>query len=327
MKSFILKSIVLVIIYLGAQYMYYNYTNTAILTTPLMRNVLVDADTHREAEIVSFGSSIEYMSHPKEKDRRTMTQRLQGYLPDRKIIPFSQAAFTIKLLEPFIKFYHKHIDKDQFYIIELNLDQFSLTDNKRFLDRTPERLSYGENLTSALYKPMSIFNYDYGVLTEKEFDQQEIYLDGQYIGQMDSLFNGEHLTAKELFKNRYMIQNMYTLDRSHVKIKSLMRLIDFLNKEQVENLFYITPFDYLGCEKYFDARLCQHVLNGNIKVLTDILEEHGINYINMSKDLDTKHIATTPLAPNGHLKGSGRDHVAKMISIWIKENLRGSNAN
>jgi len=321
MKTFIGKSAIVVLVYLASQYLYYQYTNTAILTTPLMRNVIVDAEEHRKAEIVSFGSSIEYMSHPKEKDRRTMTQRLKTYLPDRKVIQFSQAAFTMKVLEPFIKFYRKYVDSNQFYVIELNMDQFSITDKKRFLDRTPERLSYGENLISAMYKPLSIFNYDYGVLTEKEYKEHEIYLEGVYLGELDSLFNGQHLKAKEVFRNRYLIQYMYNLDRNNEKIKSLIRLIKFLQKEKINSLFYITPYDYKSCEKYFDTEVCHRVLNGNIKVLTDILDEYNLNYLNLSKDLSTDYIATTPMAPNGHLKGKGRDYNAKMISAWIKENL------
>jgi len=321
MKSFLLKSLVFVILYLSAQYFYHKYTHDAPATTPLYSKVIDDAYEHAKADIVSFGSSIEYMSHPKEKDRRTMTQRLEGYLPQYKIISMSQAAFTVKLLEPFIKFYKRHVPKDQFYVIELNLDQFSVTDNKRFLDRTPERLNYGENLITALYRPFSIFNYDFGVLTDKEFKAQEIYLQGELMGDFDELYNGENSTFKKLQKDRYMVQYLYDLDNSHPKIGSLNRLIKFLKKENIEALFYITPVDYMSCEMYFDASICSTILNANIKVLTDILDESEFPYLNHTLDLPTEAIATTPMMPNGHLKGEGRDHNAKQISEWIKKNL------
>lgn len=118
-----------------------------------------------------------------------------------------------------------------------------------------------------------------------------------------------------------MIKYLYQLDKSHEKIMALERLIEFVKKKQIKVLFYIVPFDYLSCEKYFDQAICSEVLGSNIKVLTDILDNSGLDYLNLTLDLPTEFIATTPLAPNGHLRSEGRKYNAKKISEWVKTNL------
>lgn len=326
MKSFLLKSVIVVIMYIPLQRLYYYYTNDADASTPLYLKVEKNKNDYAEAEMVSFGSSVEYMSHPKDKDRRTMTERLETYLPNKKIVQLSQAAFTVKILDAFIKYYHKKVNGvKQFYIIELNMDQFSVTDNSRFLDRTPERLSYGRDFRAALYKPLSIFNYDYGVLTEQEFKDQEIYLDGEYQGLYNELFNGQDLTAKQVYRNRYMIQYLYHLDEENEKIGYLRNLISFLIQEDIDCLFYITPFDHESCTKYFEVTLCNEIIDSNIKYLTDILDESGMDYLNLTKDVPTSYIATTAMAPNCHLKSEGKEYNAKKISEWVNMNLSSPN--
>jgi len=323
MKNFLLKSLVVVLLYLPAQYVYYKYTNKADVTTPLMLKVKNSAESYAKAEIISFGSSVEYMCHPKDEDRRTMTKRLESYLPERKIVGLSQAAFTVKILDAFIKFYHRKVGEvKQFYVIEMNMDQFAMTDNKRFLDRTPERLSYAENIVSAMYRPLSIFNYDYGVLTDKEYKTQEVFLDGEYQGEFDPMFNGQDQTFKEVHTNRYMIQYLYELDESHEKIGYLKSLIKFLQQNDIKCLFYITPFDVESCGKYFEQDLCDKVIDANLKVVTDVFEQNKVPYLNLAKDLPTEAIASTPLAPNGHLKSDGKEYNAKKISEWVKMNLK-----
>lgn len=321
MRSFLKKSALLVLLYIPAQYLFHKFTNDALEVTPFMKKVINGADKFAKADIVTFGSSVEYMSHPAEKDKRSMTESLERLLPQKEIIAFSQPAFTIKLLGPFIKFYNRYVNSDQLYVIELNMDQFSLTNNKRFLDRTPEMLSFAENLHSAMYKPLAIFNYDYGVLTQEEFAKQKIYLQGEYQGEYDVLYNTKPKSLSDLYRNRYMIKYLYQLDKSHEKIMALERLIEFVKKKQIKVLFYIVPFDYLSCEKYFDQAICSEVLGSNIKVLTDILDNSGLDYLNLTLDLPTEFIATTPLAPNGHLRSEGRKYNAKKISEWVKTNL------
>lgn len=319
MRIFLLKSAVICVLYLVAQYFFYHNTTTEFgITAPFFYRIASDMDNIEKMDIITLGSSIEYMSHPREKNKRTMTQNLQDYLPQYEIMAFSQPAFTIDLLSPFLKYLRKKLKKDKLYIIELNWDQYSLTDNKPFLDRTPARIIYEDNIVTTLFRPLSIFNHSFGILSTKEFEEQEVYYQGEYQGTFKELYETNDQAA--VARNRYMIQYLYELDDNTDKIKTLKKLIAYSKENDLEVLFYLTPFDYQSCDKYFEESVCNRILNKNIDFVVNLLESNDMPYINLSKSLPTEHIASTPALPNGHLKAEGRDFIAKELAKWMKTN-------
>ena len=324
MKSFLLKSTLICFTYILLQYLFYfNTVEEFEINAPFLTRIKHDIKDIKNADIFTLGSSIEYMSHPSEKNKWTMSQKLQEYLPEYKIIAFSQPAFNIDLLNPLLKYLYKKTQKDKLYIVEFNWDQFSVASNKSFIDRTSDRLIYEDNIITTLYRPLSIFNYDFGVLSNKEFREQDIFFDGSYMGKFQELYEDEDENDIESnFRNKYMIKYLYKLDHTHEKIKSFKELIIFLKKNNIKAIFYLTPFDYQSCSEYFETKKCQSIIDNNIQYVIDILEESEVSYINLVKSLPTEYTASTPISPNGHLKAEGRDFIAKELAKYI--NLKHS---
>lgn len=320
MNRFIINSSILVLLYIVSHYAYHSFTNDYAVTIPFVNRIEQKDTRYFDADIVTFGSSIEYMSHPKEKDKRSITNYLKELLPDKKIVALSQAAYTIELLSALMQYFESKSSGDQVYVIEVNLDQFSINDNKMFVDRTKERLAYEDGLLSVFYKPLSVFNYKFGVYSSEAYDNQKVYLNGVYKGTKAELDNIEVYSNKDLYSNKYMIQYLYELDNKHEKMVHLRKLIDHIKKKQLTVLFYLTPFDYQSCDIYFDKSICTQIIDENVAIVTNLFEDSEMHYIDLSRDLTSEHIASTEAIPNGHLKASGRAYVARKIANYLASN-------
>ena len=319
MKLFLLKSAVICLLYIFLQTVFYSNTKLFFgITAPFISVIENKEKTLADVEIITLGSSIEYMKHPKDVDKRTMTQRLQDYLPDFKITAFSQPGYTIDILNPLLRYISGEVHKEKLFIVEFNWDQFSVKSNKKNMDRTLDRLLYENNYSTSFFRPLSIFNYNYGVLSDQEFELQEVFFEDKYVGQLEELQNEENYDL--MLRNLYMIKYMYSLSDKDKRVKAFKDLISYSVKNKLKILIYLTPFDYKSCNEYFTDLQCKSTIDGNILFIKNILEEKNIPYVDLSKSLSVEHISTSERFPNGHLKSEGRDFIARELAKWIKTN-------
>jgi hypothetical protein len=119
---------------------------------------------------------------------------------------------------------------------------------------------------------------------------------------------------------------MFSVDKNHRKVKSLLEAIDTLQESGIKAVFYITPIDYQTGKQYLGDRFSERLAE-NVRFIKSLFSGQGYAVLDFSMSLESQCFIwgwksqETFVYPNEHLKESGRSFVAAQLSRRIEEDL------
>lgn len=307
------------------QYVYFHQASkmfSSIKPPSRMLN-LVEKELATDFDAVYIGSSINFNKSRKDRDRRDIVEMINGHLENCNVLDVSRGGNNVELYDDIIKYINKRKKEELQYVIELSIRTFSpIYDepaNARSLKQ--DEILFKDNLLSAFYHPLKVFNYDFNVLTSTEFDKSLIYDGDNYIGNL-----GDILTAKEASKNteevaakKFFLNYMGHIQEDNPKIEALNYLLQYLKSSNKESFFVIMPENVEQGEVYHPKTFLERYKR-NTNYVKNIIEKSGFRVLDLSTDLDSSYFTHALIFPNGHLDDRGRQYVGRSISKLIKCN-------
>ena len=327
MKPFLLKLAILLTLLMLLQVMVAFVYPFAIPAEVAQFEQYLDA----RVEILYFGDST--LWHP--LGSQTTAQMLQEYFGDRQVGELSHAAYNLDLYAHYIQrlvtYSNTHDYHPQLVIIPINMRSFSPEwDQRPTYQFTQEKvvLDYGVTLARFFGRPVDIFGGFESTITAAEFLATTVYSNSVAVGnvadfegalgnfQLADQENAEFIyyaepPAEGEIENTLIYYYMQPLDPAHRKLQAMLKIVDLLQAQGTDLLFYITPVDvelgdvYLG--PAFRARF-----SANIAVINALLAEKNVPLLDLSYELPPFYFSDTE-----HLQQAGKRLIAETLAAQI----------
>lgn len=271
-----------------------------------------------KTDIIYFGDSTIYTLGEGDKDERTTAGMVKDMTPCYSLGSITHAAYHMDLYLEFCRYITRQKNRPYFIIIPINMRSFSPEWDRRpqyqfEIEKIILRGGLLKQLVLAFYKPLCVFKYNFSTISRKEFLNTPVFNGSQQMGMVRDFNNKSYLTYSENnLKNSIIYFYMYTLNREHRKVKSMVEAATILTQNNITAIFYITPIDHETGEKYFPGQFLKR-LRHNTQLICSLLEAEGVEVLDLSIDLTSKYFRWVRY-PNEYLRQTGRKYVAEKIS-------------
>lgn len=282
---------------------------------PVAIQRLDDAIASR-ADVVFFGDSTVFFTHPEDADKSSIPTFLQGLTDELSVVAVYSAAFDPQLYADFAQYMRKHGAVNRFVVFPINLRLYAPqlnTYHYRYFDKERLFLKNDSVIFRWLYGPLSTFKtFNFRSVSEKDFAMAPV-LDGEKNLGPVGIFNPlREIEVDDTQRARIItFFFMYSLKPDDPAPQALKRMVKQLAAAGITAVPYFTPVDMASCREalgsQFDTRIEE-----NLAVLRGLLEELEVDYLDLSSSLGPEFFAWTHY-PNDHLKDSGRKYVAERI--------------
>ncbi|RKY20815.1 MAG: hypothetical protein DRQ55_06350 [Planctomycetota bacterium] len=184
------------------------------------------------------------------------------------------------------------------------------------------RFSLAHPWLARLWQPLAVFRVlDGNLVTEREFRQTPIVLDGQPAGVVGDYLRGdpEALDTPELVDEdlalRLSCNYLGAIDPQHERVAALRELVALCREHDIEPLFYVTPVDVEAGEGLLPGRFRRQVA-ANAALLTKIVREAGGAALDLSLSTPAERFSWQRI-PNEHMGQDGRAAVARAVATLL----------
>lgn len=269
-------------------------------------------------DIIYFGESTVYSVGLGDKDKRTTSEMLEEMTPCYSSGSILNAAYQMDIYLEFCRYITRQKQHPSFIIIPINMRSFSPDWDRRQqyqfeIEKIILRGGLLKQLLLAFYKPLRVFKYNFTTISREEFLNTPVFNGSRQVGTVRGFKNKSYRKFSENnLKNSILFFYMFSLNRQHRKLKSMVEIAKILTQNNIKIIFYITPIDYETGEKYFPGQFLKR-LTHNTQLIRSVLDAEGVEVLDISADLTSKYF-TWDLYPNEYLKQKGRKYVARRIS-------------
>lgn len=316
MKKFFIKSTIFLLIIILFQILF------LIIRIHSFRPLIILEKAQKEkADIIYFGDSAISNYDNKDLDKRSITQMLQGMLPNRSIASIDSAAYKADIFLDLSKYMLKQKYYPKTVIIPINIRSFSLS-----WDKNPgwqfenEKAILKNKLLFMFFKTIEVFNKNNKLdeIAQSEFENTEVFNGEKAVGKVKDFEKHEFRHySEENMKNSILYYYMFPLKKEHRGIKSLEEIAKILLENNIKPVFYITPIDYETGERYFPGEFSERLKN-NVDMIKFVFEENNFEVLDFSMDLKNYFFAWEKY-PNEHLNERGRKYIAEKIAGIIRD--------
>lgn len=282
-------------------------------------------------DILYFGDSTVW--HP--LGSQTTAQMLQEYFPDRTVAELSHAAYNLDLYEHYVQrlvTYSKvHDYAPALVIIPINMRSFSPEwDLRPSYQFTQEKvaLDYGVTLVRLFGRPVNIFGGFEPSITTDEFLATTIYSNTVVAGTVadfEAALGNFELAEQENaqfiyyaeppaegeIENTLIYYYMQPLSPEHRKLQALLTIVDQLQEQEIQLLFYITPVDVELGDVYLGATFRER-FSANVAVVQQLLAERNVPVLDLAYALPAFYFSDTE-----HLQQDGKRQIAEALAQQI----------
>ena len=266
-----------------------------------------------EKSIILFGSSVNEHYAIDDKDKRSISELLDAFLPGHNVVGISHGAYQSDIYLEFVK-YIARSGKKPIIIVPINLRYFSPE-----WDLRPEyQFNKEKNLLNGY--PF-IVNLKSREINESEFNNSPIYNGNEYVGKvLDFRYipNKAKDRISEMSKG-FVFHYMQPLKANHQKLKSLFKICEIGNENDLKIIMYITPIDYTYAEKLGIKKFRQQQ-HDNIYIIKSTLTSCETVLIDLSMTLNSSYFDHGN-RPGEHLNIRGRLRVARALKTAINKTI------
>jgi hypothetical protein len=315
MKVFLKKLLAFVIIVMGLQ---------LIIGHKIPAEVeVLDKAISEKTDVIFFCDSTNFAYSKQDNDKRTISQMLQGMIPERKILTIDHGAFGMDMYLAFCKYICRANNRPNVVIIPVNMRSFSPGwDQRPDWQFEQERFFLEHPLIRSFYKPLAVFKViSTNEISVEQYNKTSVYCGDKVIGtvrEFDFRSDDPNSITDEKIRKKFIFNYMYPLTPDHRKLQSMMQVVNVLNSIDVKVVFYITPLDIEEGRKYLSDVFNDRV-RANVELVKALLREQNIEPLDLSQNLPSEHFSWT-VYPNEHLDQAGRLYVANHLAEALRNN-------
>lgn len=271
-------------------------------------------------EVLYIGDCINYSVSKYDKNRKPMTWMLEQMRPGLKMGAIAHGAYHTGIFASFCRYIVGSKHRPRVVIIPINLRSFSpqwdMMPHYQFeIETMILEGGIRKRLLVAFYKPLRAFGYNFFKVSREEYQATPVYFGRKVAGTVGDFNKREGaMYSEENIRRKVLFFYMFALTREHRKLKSLEEIVDLLVKKGVRPVFYITPIDYQGMERYYPGVFSQQ-LRENVEVIKEVLRGRDIEVLDLSMALGSDcFIWSEKGYPNEQLNEKGRRFIAEKLS-------------
>lgn len=263
-------------------------------------------------DVLILGDSTNWFFADDDKDKRSISGMLKEIIPQYSTRSIAHAAYHMDVYAAFCQYIagqkRRQIRIPEIIIIPINMRSFSPEwDMRPDYQFVKEKIILQGGPMLFFYRPLRVLKYKFDRISYQEYLDIPVYDNSQKIGTI------MHIRGT---KNQFILKYMYSLDDGHRKVKSMLRIVQLLAKNNIKVLFYLTPIDYQEGERCLPGRFKER-MSHNIFFLKSLLSKE--NLIDLSLDLTSDYFAwKNKGSVNEHMNQAGRRYVAKKLAEKIK---------
>ncbi|MFH1379849.1 MAG: hypothetical protein ABII23_06185 [bacterium] len=279
----------------------------------------------RANDIVYMGDSVLLCHNSKDKNKAYIPDMLRNVLKNRKITSIIGIAYQLDVYYAICRYIVSHQYPIKTIIIPINLRAFSTSWAQR-----PEYqfvkykaiFKYDNFLFRIFFKPLRVFRaINLTPISQEEYLKLPVYYGNKIAGTVREYSDEKKFEAvtEENMKQKIIFHYMFSLDKKHPQLKSMMRLAKLLKKKNMRMVFYITPVDWQTCSRYIGNDFQMRVKK-NIDVISDLLYEQNLSLLDLSFGLPSEAFDWEQnVYPNEHLSERGRMYIAEKLAVQLSE--------
>lgn len=273
----------------------------------------LDGCIRSDVDIVMFGDSVLTHVPDKDTDRRAISDILADLQPDLRVAAVHHPAFHLGVYDAMVRYILRDGDPQlRFVVVPINMRSFSTSWHMEPRYQFEDLLWYlryegwGYRLA---YRPLHVFKALAPSLSEPEFQDLPIYIDGKFDARVADYVDDE--SSRTGFRLHYMEQ----LNPDHPKLRALASLARVARDAGLEVVFYVTPLNLRYGETIEGTNL-QTTVEANIRAVQSALSPFGQQALDLSAGIPPSFFVSNRTAGE-HLNEKGRRFVAREISAEI----------
>lgn len=269
-------------------------------------------------DVAFIASSINFTTAKTDTDKRDIAEMLDDNL-DCHVLDVSRGGNNVDLYDEITHSILNEVDSRPVFVYEISVRTFGQVYNEPSNARSlkDDEYIFKDNFMTSIYHALNVFRYDFGLLSEKEFDKLSVHRGTEYLAPLDVFMQKSFMPELTEPQKKFLINYMGRILPDNPKLKALEKLCRLAKKEDLDILFLIPPENYKQGIAYFPTEF-EREFDANISIIKALLDSFDCPYINLSKGLNSKNFTHTPLYPNGHLTQQGRRFVANQITQNIE---------
>lgn len=309
----------LIVLITALQYAYYhglgNYI-PAIKKTSRMDNLFKN-DIQDPFDIAMLASSINFTTAKTDRDKRDIAQMVEDDL-GCGVLDVSRGGNNIELYDEITDKILGSVSYKPKFVYEISVRTFSRVFSEPANSRSlkDDEVIFKDNILSSFYHALNVFRYDFGLMTQKEFDHMDVYKGTEYLTTLDQFMRADYMPELSEPHKKYLINYMSRINKNSEKVEALKKLAKHVQNNNLDVLFLIPPENVRQGIKYFPNSF-KAEFEANTSMLKSILDEYNCSYIDLSQKLNAKYFTHAPNYPNGHLTEDGRLFVSQQIAAHI----------
>ena len=315
----VLKIVGFICLVVVLQYLYFHQGSKwfSSIKPPSRMLHLVNRDMKSPFDLVYVGSSINFTRGKLDKDKRDIVEMVNDIVGECTMLDVSRGGNNVELYDEIIKYIENRKKKELEYVFEISIRTFSpvYDEPANAMSLKQDEILFKENLLSAFYHPLQVFDFGFNIMDEKQFNNLPIYDGDSYVGKLNEIVKtGEtNLNVQEIAAKKFLINYMGHIETDHPKISALKKILEYLNEHKLKSTFVIMPENYLKGEEYYPKKFLKRY-SRNVAYVKDVITQSGSKVLDLSQLLDSSFFTHVPIYPNGHLNERGRRTVAEKIS-------------
>ncbi len=283
---------------------------------------LLDRAMSGEMDIVFFCDSTNFAYSMQDRDKRTISQMLQGMMPGRNILTMDHGAFSMDIYAAFCRYISRSENKPNVIIIPVNMRSFSPGwDQRPDWQFEQERFFLDYPLLRPFFKPLAVFKaVSTNEIPLERYRNTGVYCDEELVGtvrEFDFMTTDPNSVTDEDIRKKCIFQYMYPLTPDHRKLQSMLEIVKTLDAARIKTLFYMTPLDMESGEKYVPGRFHSRVC-ANVELVKKMLRNQNVELLDLSQSVPAAQFSWT-IYPNEHLDQSGRLFVAESLAKALRD--------
>jgi hypothetical protein len=223
----------------------------------------------------------------------------------------SQGSLSLHIYEAFIEYISNQKQQPKYIIIPINLRSFTPSwDWRPEYQFNPEKIYLKDNFFSILYRPLSVFKFNYDTITYQKFYEQPIKLGNKIIG-----YNKDTLIAKTQ-KDRFIYYYMADIEASNRNTIALQSILSNKNLKS-KLILYFNAIDVYEGERYLPNQFTKEIQKNKL-FLASIISKYPdrASYIDFIDSIPHKYFDYQD-EPNEHLNQTGKMYVAQKLKQEI----------
>ena len=276
-----------------------------------------------DGKILYFSDSVDFYSSPNDKNKQSISSFIENKLTPKNFLSIANKAYHSGVYSSFVSYLCSKGEKSvDLIIVPINMRSFSTywIENPLWQFNDLRRyLSSSNTFTKYYYHPAKAFKfYENTGLSRKDYENLDIYFEGQKGGKLKQYFGDEFNTlTNENIKKKIQLYYGESINKNNKRLMDLVHIADLAKRFQISILFYITPLDIDICETKGGEMIGKRIRE-NVQFIVDTLADQNAVVENWAFVFPTNFFYYGEPYPNEHLNQGGRHLLAENISGYVE---------